>query len=538
MERREFIAAAAAGTVIGSSSEALKRHPMLIHHSSASELDELDETTISQLQQGLASARFTSRGLVDAYLAKIAASDQQGPTLKALIETNPEAASLADTLDAERRGGTLRGPLHGIPLLVKDNIETADHMHTSAGSLALATSIAARDSGVAAKLRAAGAILLGKTNMSEWANFRSTHSCSGWSGRGGQCRNPYVLDRTPSGSSSGTGAGIASNFAAAGIGTETDGSVTSPAAACALVGIKPTVGLVSRAGIIPIAHSQDTAGPMTRTVADAAALLSVIAGSDARDRATTGADAHATDFTRALDAGALRGARLGIARKHYTGYSARVDAVFDAAVQALKDAGAVIVDPADVVTEDHLKNNEETSVLLYEFKADLNAYLATLAAGQPKTLAELIAFNEREKAHEMPYFGQELFTQAEAKGPLTSLGYRNARAACVLWSRANGIDATMTRHRLDAIICPTQSTVVPIDLANGDAAFGNCTTPAAVAGYPHITVPMGFAYGLPLGLSFFGRAWSEAKLIGYAYSFEQATKARRPPRFLPTIDLS
>jgi amidase len=407
-------------------------------------------------------------------------------------------------------------------------------MHTSAGSLALESSIAPRDAFIAERLRAAGAIVLAKTNMSEWANFRSSHSSSGWSGRGGQCRNPYVLDRSPSGSSSGTGAGIAASYAAAGIGTETDGSITSPAAACGLVGLKPTVGLVSRAGIIPIAHTQDTAGPMARTVADTAALLAAIVGEDPRDRATAGSAAHHADYMRILDAGALRGARLGVARKRYTGYNREVDALFATALQALRDQGAIVHDPADVVTEDHLKD-EEITVLLYEFKDDLNAYLAGLAPGLPKTLADLIAFNEHEHGREMPFFAQELFVRAEAKGPPTAAAYRTALAACRRWSRTLGIDATMRRYRLDAIICPTQAPAWPIDVVNGDAFGGNCTTPAAVAGYPHITVPMGQILGLPVGLSFFGRAWSEAKLLSYAFAFEQATKARKPPLFLPAV---
>jgi amidase len=505
---------------------------------------ELEEATIAQLQEGMRVGRFTARGLAEQYLARIAANDRAGPDLRAVLEQNPDALSIADQLDSERRAGRLRGPLHGIPMLIKDNINTADRMHTSAGSLALEASIAPSDAFIADKLRAAGAILLGKTNMSEWANFRSTHSSSGWSGRGGQCRNPYALDRSPSGSSSGTAAAVAANFAAAGLGTETDGSVISPAAACALVGIKPTVGLVSRSGIIPIAHSQDTAGPMARTVTDAALLLAAIAAPDLRDSATQQPPSDCAgherqlDFVGALARGRLRGARIGVARKHYTGYSERVDRLFDAALAVLRDHGAVIVDPADVVTEDHLKNNEETTVLLFEFKAGLNAYLADLGSGAPvKSLAEIIAFNQRETAREMPYFMQELMVRAQAKGPLTGLEYRTALAACRRWSRTLGIDAVMTRLRLDAIVCPTQAPVWPIDLVNGDSFGGNCTTPAAVAGYPHITLPMGDILGLPVGLSFFGRAWSDARLIGFAYAYEQATLLRRAPRFLPTIEV-
>ena len=488
----------------------------------------LDETTIATLAERMRGG-LTARALTEQYLQRIASLDHAGPSLHAVIETNPDALRIADDLDAERRAGRVRGPLHGIPIVIKDNLDTADGMHTSAGSLALEASIAPQDSDVAKRLRAAGAILLAKTNMSEWANFRSTHASSGWSGRGGQCRNPYVLDRSASGSSSGTGAAVAANMAAAGIGTETDGSVTSPAAACALVGIKPTVGLVSRAGIIPISHSQDTAGPMTRTVADCALLLAAIAGEEPRDRATRGA--RTADYSAALQPGALRGARLGIARKRYTGYNAKVDTLFEDALRALRDAGAILVDPADVVTEDHL-HSEETEVLLYEFKADLNAYLAP----QRKTLADLIAFNERERAREMPFFLQELFERSQAKGPLTSPAYRTARATCLRWSRALGIDATLRRHRLDAIVCPTQAPTWPIDLVNGDSYGGNCTTPAAVAGYPHVTVPMGQVQGLPVGLSFFSTAWTEARLLGYAYAFEQATHARKAPTFQMTVN--
>ena len=500
---------------------------------------DLDEITISQLLDALRSGRSTSHALVQQYLGRIEANDHAGAGLHALIETNPDALQLADAADAERRAGRVRGALHGIPVLIKDNIDTADRMHTGAGSLALADSTPARDAFIAAKLREAGAIILGRTNMSEWANFRSTHSSSGWSGRGGQCRNPYVLDRSPSGSSSGTGAAIAANFAAVGIGTETDGSVTSPAAACSLAGLKPTVGLVSRAGIVPIAHSQDTAGPMARTVQDLAILLDAMTGEDPRDAATRGNASHTqASYAAALDPNGLAGLRLGVARKRYTGYNDALDRVFEDALRALKDHGAVIVDPADITTEDHI-HGEETTVLLYEFKADLNKYLAGLGPDSAvKSLADVIAFNERERARSMPFFAQELMVRAQAKGPLTSPEYLRARATCVRFSRALGIDAVMVRHRLDAIVCPTQAPTWPIDLVNGDASGGNCTTPAALAGYPHITVPMGFVLGLPVGLSLFGKKWSEAVLLKAAFTFEQATRARRPPRFLPTAPTS
>jgi amidase len=497
---------------------------------------ELQDATLAQLQEWMTAGRVSSRGLVEQYLARIAANDRTGARLSAVIEMNPDALATADSLDAERRAGHARGPLHGVPVLIKDNIDTADRMHTSAGSLALESSIAPRDAFIAARLREAGAVLLGKTNMSEWANFRSTHSSSGWSGRGGQCRNPYVLDRTPSGSSSGTGASIAASFAAVGVGTETDGSVTSPSAACSLVGLKPTVGLVSRAGIIPIAHSQDTAGPMGRCVADVAALLQVLAGEDPRDPATRGSARRArADYVRALEPGGLSGLRLGIARKRYTGYNDAVTAMFEDALRVMRDHGAVLVDPADVVTEDHLKS-EELDVLLYEFKADLNTYLASLGSQAPvKSLADVIAFNERERARSMPFFAQELMIRAQAKRGLASSEYRRARATCLRWARTLGIDAVMARHRLDAIVCPTQAPAWPIDLANGDpAGIGNCTTPAAIAGYPHITVPMGYTLELPIGLSFFGKPWSEAVLLKAAFAFEQATHARHAPRFLPT----
>jgi amidase len=499
---------------------------------------ELEELAIAQLRQGLDAGRYTARGLVAAYLGRIDALNHEGPKLHALIETNPQAVELAERCDAERRSGAPRGPLHGIPILLKDNIDTADRMTTTAGSLALEGSSAARDSTVAARLRAAGAILLGKANMSEWANFRSDNASSGWSSRGGQCRNPYALDRSPSGSSSGIGAGVAASLAAAGIGTETDGSIVSPASANSLVGIKPTLGLISRAGIIPISHSQDTAGPMARTVAEAALLLGVLAGPDERDRATAACRGKAqADYSRFLDPKGLKGARLGVARARYLGRSKKVDKLMEEAFAALKDAGAVLVDPADITT-DGAWGPTEYEVLLCEFKSDLNAYLAKLGPQVPiHSLAEAIAFNNAHRERVMPYFGQELFEAAATKGPLSDPTYKRALAANRLLSRRQGIDATLARHRLDAILAPTAGPSWFIDLVNGDAGSGSSSGPAAVSGYASITVPAGYVSGLPIGLSFIGRAWSEPTLLKLAYAFETATRVRRPPRFLPTADL-
>ncbi len=494
---------------------------------------ELEEATIAQLQDGMASGRYTSRRLVELYLQRIDEVDRAGPALRSFSETNPDALAIADALDAERRSGKRRGPLHGIPVVLKDNIDTADRMTTTAGSLALEGSVAARDAFVVQRLRAAGVVLLGKTNLSEWANFRSTKSTSGWSGRGGQVLNPYVLDRNPCGSSSGTGAAVAANLAAAGVGTETDGSIVCPAGANGLVGIKPTVGLVSRTGIIPISHTQDTAGPMARSVADAAALLGGMVGRDAADvRTTRRRPDRGADFAKSLDPAALKGARIGVARKKYTGYSQASDALFASAIAAMRAQGAVIVDPADVPTASQL-DDCEFEVLLYEFKAGLNDYLRGLpSAARVHSLADLIAFNERERAREMPYFGQEILTMAQAKGPLTSPAYRRALALCRSRARTLGIDAVLARHRLDAIIAPTGSPAWTTDLVNGDHFSGASSTPAAVAGYPSVTVPAGLAHGLPVGVSFIGTAWSEARLIALAYAYEQATRHRRPPAFL------
>ena len=498
---------------------------------------DLDEATIGQLQDAMTSGRYTARRLVELYTARIEAVDRSGPTLRSVIELNPDALSIADTLDAERRTRGVRGPLHGIPVLIKDNIDTGDRMMTTAGSLALQGATAARDSFVAARLRAAGAVILGKTNLSEWANFRSTKSTSGWSGRGSQVKNPYALDRNACGSSSGTGAAIAANLAAAGVGTETDGSIVCPSGVSALVGIKPTVGLVSRSGIIPISHTQDTAGPMTRTVADAAILLAAMTGVDERDKATAPSAGRAVDYGKALKADGLKGARIGVARKRYFGYSPATDRLIETAIADMKAAGAVIVDPADIATAARL-DDCELEILLYEFKAGLNAYLADQKPEAPvHSLTELIAFNTREKEREMPFFGQEILVMAEKKGPLTSPAYRKALVTCRTRARTAGIDAVMTRLRLDAIVAPTGSPAWPNDLVNGDHFLGASSTPAAVAGYPSITVPAGFVYGLPVGVSFIGRPWSEARLIQFAYAYEHATHHRKPPRFLPTVPM-
>jgi amidase len=505
-----------------------------------SEPFELDEATIAQMQEWMAKGRYSSRQLTELYLRRIDRIDRSGPGLRSISETNPAALAIADTLDAERKSQSVRGPLHGIPIVIKDNIDTADRMMTTAGSLALEGSIAERDAFVVERLRAAGAVIIAKTSLSEWANFRSTKSTSGWSGRGGQVKNAYALDRNPCGSSSGTGTAVAANLAAAGVGTETDGSIVCPSAVSGLVGIKPTVGRVSRSGIIPISHSQDTAGPMARTVADAAVLLEAMLGQDANDPATQapGAARRLALSGATLDAGALKGARIGVARKRYFGYSPPTDRLIDAAIADMKKLGAVVIDPADIATAGQL-DECELEVLLYEFKADLNKYLAGLpATAGVRSLEALIAFNEREKAREMPYFGQELFLRAQKKGTLTSPAYVRAFTTCRSRARALGIDAVISKHKLDAIVAPTGSPAWPTDLVNGDHFLGASSTPAAVAGYPNVTVPAGEVYGLPIGISFIGPAWSEARLIALAYAYEQATKHRRPPRFLPTAGLS
>jgi amidase len=485
----------------------------------------------------MAAGALDSRTLTRAYLDRIAAIDKAGPAVNAIIELNPDAMAEAAARDAERGAGKVRGPLHGIPVLLKDNIDAVP-MVNSAGSLALADNRPAHDAFLVQRLRAAGAVILGKTNLSEWANFRSTHASSGWTGRGGQTRNPYVLDRNPCGSSSGTGSAIAANMAAIGVGTETDGSVICPAAMTGLVGIKPTLGLVSRGGIIPLAHSQDTAGPMTRTVADAAALLTAMAGSDPADAATSAADAHATDYTRFLQPGALAGKRIGVIRK-LAGMEPNADRALEQAIAVLRAQGATVVDPVDVPNIDKLGDDEFT-VLLYEFKHDVAAYLAG-AEVAPKTLADLIAFNKAHADAEMPWFGQELFEMAEAKGPLTDQAYVDALARAKRRAGPEGIDAALRANKLDALLAPswgpayTTDPVLGDHVVSGDPTIGGVSQITSVAGYPSITVPAGFAHELPVGIVFMGAAWSEPTLIGIAYGYEQATHARKPPKFLPTL---
>jgi amidase len=498
---------------------------------------ELEEVPIQELVDGMASGRWSAREITELYLDRIARMDREGPRLRSMIETNPDALALADELDAERASGELRGPLHGVPIVVKDNVDTADRMTTTAGSLALEGSIPAQDSWVAARLRAAGAIILGKANLSEWANFRSTNSSSGWSGRGGQCANPYALDRNPCGSSSGSGAAASANFCAGAIGTETNGSIVCPSSVNGLVGLKPTVGLVGRSGIVPIAHTQDTAGPMTRTVRDAALILGALTGIDPRDAATNGSAGNShSDYTSFLDADGLRGARIGVQRTYFGNMSV-VDDALEAAIQVMADRGATIVDPAEIPNRRSI-NGPSYQVLLYEFKADLNAYLASLGPDAPvKSLADVIAFNEANADREMPFFGQEIMLLAEEKGPLTSPEYLEAKEEARRLSQEEGIDAVMEGHGLDALISPTTRPAWKTDLVNGGLSSLGSSSPAAISGYTSVTVPVGFARGLPFGMLFTGRAWSEPTLIRLAYAFEQATRHRTAPRMLPTLDL-
>ena len=540
MNRRDFLLTTALGMAqmtVGRSASSVSQASLPSATPFRIKSFEWEEATIAQLQAAMKSGKTTAVSLVNHYRRRIAEVDQSGPAINSILDLNPDALAIARELDKERKVKGPRSSLHGIPVLIKDNLDTHDRMMTTAGSLALLGSIPPRDSFVAAKLREAGAIILGKTNLSEWANFRSTRSTSGWSGRGGLTKNPYALDRNPSGSSSGTGAAVAANLCAAGLGTETDGSITSPCSCNGLVGMKPTIGLVSRAGIIPIAHSQDTAGPMTRTVADAAMLLGALTGSDPRDLATEeSAGKYHSDYTQFLDPNGLRGVRLGVARQFFE-LQPGAKRIAEAALEVLKSCGAILVDPANIPTNGKFSDSEDV-VLQYEFKTDLNSYLAGLGRSAPvKTLQEIIEFNDRNRDREMPFFGQEIFLKAQEKGALTDRAYVEALEKNHRLSRAEGIDAVMNEHKLAAMVSPTTGPAHKTDLVYGDRDTGGCTTPAAVAGYPHITVPAGDVFGLPVGLSFFGRAFSEPTLFKCAFAFEQATKARKAPRFLPALQV-
>ncbi|TFW21318.1 amidase [Duganella callida] len=530
MDRRGFVKIGLAAGVAGTGNKGLAAPASRL--GSGGILD----AGVREQQQMMEAGKLTSHALTSQYLARIKTIDKAGPRLNSVIELNPEALKIALDMDRERSLKRVRGPLHGIPVLLKDNIATGDRMSTTAGSLALAGVRAQRDAHVTAQLRAAGAVIIGKTNLSEWANMRSTHSVSGWSGRGGLTLNPYSLDRNCSGSSSGSGAAIAAGLATLAVGTETDGSIVSPASICGLVGIKPTLGLVSRSGIIPIAHSQDTAGPMARSVADAALMLSAMTGVDPRDPVTRESVGKVGDYAAALQKGGLQGMRLGVARNFFGQHAGR-DAVIEQALRDLKAQGAVLIDtPVPNVAK---YGDSETEVLLYEFKADLEAYLKDYAPNAPvSNMAELIAFNQRHSQQELPYFGQEYLEQAQAKGDLETPAYKDALANNRRYARDEGIDQVMKEHQLDALIAPTDGPAWLTDFINGDHFSGGFSSPAAVAGYPHITVPAGYVQGLPVGLSFVGAAYSEAALIRMAYAYEQATMHRRPPQFPPSVSLA
>jgi len=539
--RRSFLKKSVAGGLAAVSLPALtfseKASSTLLHNFDILPF-ELDEITVDELRDGLKSGKYTIKAITEKYISRIKSIDKDGPAINSVIELNPDALKIAEELDNELKEKGSRGPLHGIPILIKDNIDTSDRMQTTAGSLALVGSKPPEDSFVVQQLRAAGALILGKTNLSEWANIRSTHSTSGWSGRGGLTKNPYSLDRNTSCSSSGSGAAAAANLCAIAIGTETDGSVVSPASINGIVGIKPTVGLVSRSGIIPISHSQDTAGPMARTVRDAAILLGAMAGVDPEDKATTDKNRKSyTDYTQFLVPDGLKGARIGIVRKYF-GFLPQVDAVMENALDILKNKGSVLVDPVDIEAIGKLDSNEMT-VLLYELKADMKAYLDRRGSGSPvHSLKDIIEFNKKTSAEEMPYFKQELFIEAEKKGRLTDKDYLDALNKNHNLSRKEGIDAVMDKYNLDALVSPTDSPAWLTDLVDGDHFLGGSSQLAAVAGYPHITVPAGFVFGLPIGISFYGRAWSEAVLLKIAYGFEQASMVRKPPSFLPKANLT
>ncbi|MFC5462210.1 amidase [Massilia niabensis] len=529
MDRRDFVRlGVAAGAVASATTAAAAPKAALA-------VDDLLDAGVREQGAAMAAGKLSSQQLVKRYLARIAAVDKAGPRLNSVIELNPDALSIASERDRERAAGKLRGPLHGIPVLLKDNIATGDRMSTSAGSLALAGVRATRDAFIVERLRAAGAVILGKTNLSEWANMRSTHSVSGWSGRGGQTKNPHALDRNTSGSSSGSGAAIAASLATLAVGTETDGSIVSPSSSCGIVGLKPTLGLLSRSGIIPIAHSQDTAGPMTRSVADAALMLAAMTGVDAMDAVTRESQGKTADYAAALRTDGLRGKRIGVARNFFGGSTA-IDAIVEQELAVLKAQGAILVEVKVPNTDKY--NDTELEVLLYEFKPDLAAYFAQYAPHAPvRNMADVIAFNIKHADREMPYFGQEHLIAAEKKPGLDAKAYREALANNLRYAREEGIDKVMREHKLDALVAPTGGVAWLTDYINGDHYDMSFSSPAAVAGYPHITVPAGFTRGLPVGLSFVGGAWSEATLIGMAYAYEQATKRRRAPVYPASVNI-
>ena len=541
MERREFLQTMFAGgsalAMAGLSSCAESQIGTKTVRAKETVPFELDELTISQLQAGMECGKYTACSITEMYLQRIERIDRQGPCLNSVIELNHDALSIAERLDKERRESRVRGPMHGIPVLIKDNIDTADRMTTTAGSLALKGSIAAQDSYVVRRLCQAGAVILGKTNLSEWANFRSKRSTGGWSARGGQTRNPYALDRNPCGSSSGSGVAVSANLCAAAVGTETDGSIVCPSSVNGIVGIKPTVGLVSRSGIIPISHRQDTAGPMTRTVSDAAIVLGALTGIDKRDEVTKQSEGKAyQDYTRFLDPQGMKGVRVGVARGLF-GFHDQVDKLIEDAIKVIKDLGATVVDPANIETNDKY-DNSDVEALLYEFKAEINKYLGALGKDAAvHSLEELIKFNEANKEEEMPYFGQEFFYMAQEKGDLSSPEYIKALEKVQRLARDEGIDATLEKHKVDAIVAPTGGPAWLTDWVNGDHFMGGSSSPAAMAGYANIAVPAGFVNGLPIGISFFSRAFSEPLLIKMAYAFEQATRHRKSPQFLPHVAL-
>jgi amidase len=497
---------------------------------------ELEEATVADLQAAMASGRLTSKAITEKYLQRIEALNRRGPDLRHIIETNPEAQKIAEQLDEERRAKGVRGPLHGVPVLVKDNIDTADRMTTTAGSLALEGHVAAQDAFLVARLRSAGAVILGKANLSEWSNFRSHRTSSGWSARGGQAKNPYALDRNPSGSSSGSAGAVSANLCPIAVGTETNGSIVSPSSCCGVVGIKPTVGLISRSGIIPISSSQDTAGPIARTVADAATLLGALTGVDPNDNATKASDGQAeTDYTKHLRGNGLKGARIGIFRAD--GFHPNVLAILEKAIATIKSAGATVIDPVEVPTIGKF-GDAQSQVLRYEFKATLNAYLGALGLdAKVRCLEDVIAFNEKHRELEMPFFDQEILLQSQKMDGLESPAYQKARDDARKLSRDEGLHAALDAHELDSLVALTNGPAHLTDLIHGDRGTGGTASLCAAAGCPSITVPAGNVHGLPVGISFMGRAFAEGKLIQLAYAFEQVAKARKPPQFLSTLDL-